>query len=277
MLASPGRGQGTARPQLCSPPRAQLHPGLPAKPGGGFSLPPGPAHLGQGSWLSTRAQEGSQQSRSRPPALPGVKPQQRQRSKCSGICCSGGPWGGAGWPPRAARPLLSVCFLLTSALSISCTPATGVRRVLSRRRQHRGRFRPVNGFLSCSITVSAGDAAPRRPDELPPPGLLPVSHGLRGFRPRVPAQHGAIPQKPSPGRTRGPPAGWVLAPRERVAAHAWLRPPRNLLDMDTFSKSDPGGWQGRAAGGASAAWQGTARLRSSLRSGRPLRAGRGEQ
>lgn len=192
----------------------------------------------------------------------------------------GEPWGGAGWPPRAARPPLSVCFLLTSALSISCTPTTGVQRVLSCHRQHRGRFRPVNGFLSCSITVSAGDAAHRRPDGLLPPSLLPVSHGCWGFWPQSTSTAlsiGAIPQKPSPGRTRGPPAGWVLTPSERVAAHAWLRPPRNLLDMDTFSKSDPGGWPGCAAGGVSAAWQGTARLRSSLRSGRPLRAGRGEQ
>lgn len=50
-------------------------------------------------------------------------------------------------------------------------------------------------------------------------------------------------------------ARWV-APR---AAHAWLHPPRNLLDMDTFSKSDPGGWQGWAEGtawhGHGTAWQ----------------------
>ncbi|NXW91088.1 CPNE9 protein, partial [Alopecoenas beccarii] len=46
------------------------------------------------------------------------------------------------------------------------------------------------------------------------------------------------------------------APR---AAHAWLHPPRNLLDMDTFSKSDPGGWLGWAGGtawhGHGTAWQ----------------------
>uniref|UniRef100_A0A8C0AYC6 Copine family member 9 n=1 Tax=Buteo japonicus TaxID=224669 RepID=A0A8C0AYC6_9AVES len=39
-------------------------------------------------------------------------------------------------------------------------------------------------------------------------------------------------------------ARWV-APR---VAHAWLPSPRNLLDMDTFSKSDPGGWQGWTGG-----------------------------
>ena len=50
---------------------------------------------------------------------------------------------------------------------------------------------------------------------------------------------------------------------------------RNLLDMDTFSKSDPGGWQ---------RWhlwvparRSVARLCPSLHSGHPLRAGHGEQ
>ncbi|NXL39505.1 CPNE9 protein, partial [Glaucidium brasilianum] len=43
-------------------------------------------------------------------------------------------------------------------------------------------------------------------------------------------------------------------------AHAWFCPFRNLLDMDTFSKSDPGGWQGRAG---DTAWHGMARQPSS--------------
>lgn len=110
-LGSRRRGcGGTAWPQLCSPPRAQLHPGLPAQPGGGFSLPPSPFHLGQGSWLSTGAQEGSQQSRSQPPALPGVKAQQRQRSKCSGFCCAGGAVGWCGLAP-AGCPAPAKCLL----------------------------------------------------------------------------------------------------------------------------------------------------------------------
>lgn len=45
------------------------------------------------------------------------------------------------------------------------------------------------------------------------------------------------------------PGGWHPG---RVA-HAWLPSPRNLLDMDTFSKSDPGGWQGWTRG---TAWYG---------------------
>lgn len=66
----------------------------------------------------------------------------------------------------------------------------------------------------------------------------------------------------------------------QVGRSGWLMPgffPRNLLDMDTFSKSDPGGWR-RGAGGMAwhryitAAW-----LCSSLRSGGPLCAGLGEQ
>lgn len=66
-------------------------------------------------------------------------------------------------------------------------------------------------------------------------------------------------------------ARWVAL---RVA-HTWLYPLRNLLDMDTFSKSDPGGWWGWAGG---TVWRGVAAwLCSSLRSGGPLRAGLGEQ
>ncbi|KAK1189493.1 CPNE9 protein, partial [Pygoscelis papua] len=49
------------------------------------------------------------------------------------------------------------------------------------------------------------------------------------------------------------------APR---VAHAWLCPPRNLLDMDTFSKSDPGRWWDWA-GGTAQAWHGMARQPSS--------------
>uniref|UniRef100_A0A8C3UU70 Copine family member 9 n=1 Tax=Catharus ustulatus TaxID=91951 RepID=A0A8C3UU70_CATUS len=45
----------------------------------------------------------------------------------------------------------------------------------------------------------------------------------------------------------------------QVGRSGWLMPgsfPRNLLDMDTFSKSDPGGWQSRAGG---MAWHGFGR------------------
>lgn len=60
----------------------------------------------------------------------------------------------------------------------------------------------------------------------------------------------------------------------------WLTPgssPRNLLDVDTFSKSDPGGWRSRA-GACHGTEHGTAAwLCSSLRSGGPLCAGLGER
>lgn len=78
--------------------------------------------------------------------------------------------------------------------------------------------------------------------------------------------------------------GWTWGPAAGPGGwhSGWLTPgssPRNLLDLDTFSKSDPGGWQSRArehgmvqTRHSTAAW-----LCSSLRSGGPLCAGLGEQ
>ncbi|KAM9654994.1 copine-9 isoform 10-T10 [Morphnus guianensis] len=95
------------------------------------------------------------------------------------------------------------------------------------------------GSLSCSIIVSAGDAAPRSPRHPTEPcgGSQRISLGCRGSWPWVPAWPSGMVLPMIRGEDRRTRCGarWV-APR---VAHAWLPSPRNLLDMDTFSKSDP--------------------------------------
>ncbi|XP_074458976.1 copine-9 isoform X1 [Larus michahellis] len=88
------------------------------------------------------------------------------------------------------------------------------------------------GSLSCSIIVSAGDAAPRSPrcPTEPRGGSQHIGPGCRsGFLawccPTVRGESTGTHHR----------AGWVA---HRVA-DAWIYLPRNLLDMDTFSKSDP--------------------------------------
>lgn len=116
------------------------------------------------------------------------------------------------------------------------------------------------GSLSCSIIVSAGDAAPRSlhcPTE-PCGGSQCVPPRCQGSWPwhGLAAWCHPLTGGEDMGTCCG--AGWV-APR---VAHACLCPPRNLLDMDTFSKSDPGGWWDRA-GGTARAQHGMARQPSS--------------